>query len=156
MAKYDGFIGLVAILLAAYLFSTNRKAIQLRILVWGVLLQFAFAYIVLKTQIGFVFYKISLFVNALLGYAGEGSRFVFGTVLSHLCLSGSAHHHLHLLALRHSVLPGRDADFRQRHGRVHAEIHGHQRRGIHLRGGQHCHGTNRSASHHSPLPCDAH
>jgi CNT family concentrative nucleoside transporter len=81
MAKYDGFIGLVAILLAAYLFSSNRKAIQLRVLVWGVVLQFAFAFIVLKTGIGFVFYKISLFVNALLGYAGEGSRFVFGDQL---------------------------------------------------------------------------
>ena len=81
MARYDGVIGLVAILLAAYLFSTNRQAIQKRVLIWGVVLQFAFAFIVLKTGFGNIFYKISLFVNALLGYAGEGSRFVFGDKL---------------------------------------------------------------------------
>lgn len=81
MARYDGVIGLVAILLSAYLFSSNRKAIQKRVLIWGVLLQFAFAFIVLKTGFGGVFYRISLFVNALLGYAGEGSRFVFGDKL---------------------------------------------------------------------------
>ncbi len=81
MAKYDGFIGLVAILAAAYLFSTNRKAIDKRVIIWGVILQFSFAFIVLKTGFGMVFYQISLFVNALLNYAGEGSRFVFGDKL---------------------------------------------------------------------------
>jgi CNT family concentrative nucleoside transporter len=79
--KYDGVIGLVAILLAAYLFSTNRKAIQKRVVFWGVVLQFSFAFIVLKTGFGKVFYALSLFVNQLLGYAGEGSRFVFGDQL---------------------------------------------------------------------------
>ena len=81
MARYTGFIGLVAILLAAYLFSSNRNAIQKRVLIWGVTLQFAFAFVVLKTKFGLVFYQVSLFVNALLGYAGEGSRFVFGDKL---------------------------------------------------------------------------
>lgn len=81
MAKFNGLIGLVAILLSAYLFSANRKAIQWRVLIWGVVLQFAFAFIVLKTSVGTLFYKLSLFVNALLGYASEGSRFVFGDKL---------------------------------------------------------------------------
>jgi CNT family concentrative nucleoside transporter len=81
MAKYHGVVGLVAILIAAYLFSSNRKAIQARVLIWGVVLQFAFAFIVLKTGFGKVFYQISLFVNSLLAYAGEGSRFVFGDKL---------------------------------------------------------------------------
>jgi CNT family concentrative nucleoside transporter len=81
MGKYGGVIGLVAILLAAYLFSTNRSAIQKRVLIWGVTLQFAFAFLVLKTGFGQIFYGISLFVNALLGYAGAGSSFVFGEKL---------------------------------------------------------------------------
>ena len=81
MGRFGGVIGLVAILLSAFLFSTNRKAIQKRILIWGVLLQFAFAFLVLKTGFGQVFYAISLFVNALLGYAGAGSSFVFGDKL---------------------------------------------------------------------------
>lgn len=81
MARYDGVIGLVGILFSAYLFSVDRKAIQRRVVLWGVALQFAFAFIVLKTGFGKIFYAISLFVNELLGYAGEGSRFVFGDKL---------------------------------------------------------------------------
>jgi len=81
MGRYGGVIGLVAIIIAAYVFSTNRGAIQKRILIWGVLLQFGFAFVVLKTGFGQIFYAISLFVNALLGYAGAGASFVFGDQL---------------------------------------------------------------------------
>ena len=49
--------------------------------VWGVLLQFSFAFIVLKTPFGQVFYFFSLFVNALLGYSAAGASFVFGDKL---------------------------------------------------------------------------
>jgi concentrative nucleoside transporter, CNT family len=81
MAKYDGLAGLVAILASAYLFSTNRAAIRLRVLIWGVVLQFVFAFLVLKTGFGKLFYGVSLFVNALLNYATAGSSFVFGDKL---------------------------------------------------------------------------
>jgi CNT family concentrative nucleoside transporter len=81
MGRFGGVIGLVGILLSAYLLSTDRKAIQKRVLIWGVTLQFAFAFLVLKTGFGNIFYSISLFVNALLGYAGAGSSFVFGEKL---------------------------------------------------------------------------
>lgn len=81
MARFGGVIGLVLILASAYLFSTDRRAIEKRVLIWGVVLQFAFAFLVLKTGFGQVFYAISLFVNALLGYAGAGSSFVFGDKL---------------------------------------------------------------------------
>lgn len=81
MARFDGLIGLVAIVVSAYLFSKNRRAIQRRIVLWGVLLQFAFAFLVLKTEFGKLFYGISLFVNALLNYTLAGSTFVFGDKL---------------------------------------------------------------------------
>src|SRR5579884_24742 len=81
MARFDGLVGLVAIVLCAYLFSKNRQAIQKRIVIWGLALQFAFAFLVLKTQLGQVFYVISLFVNALLNYTLAGSTFVFGDKL---------------------------------------------------------------------------
>jgi CNT family concentrative nucleoside transporter len=81
MAKLDGLVGLVAIVCCAYLFSTKRSAIQKRVLLWGVVLQFVFAFLVLKTRLGEVFYAVSLFVNALLNYSAEGSRFVFGDKL---------------------------------------------------------------------------
>jgi concentrative nucleoside transporter, CNT family len=81
MAKYTGVIGLVAIVLAAFLFSTKRSAIQKRIVIWGVVLQFAFAFLVLKTPLGRAFYGVSLFVNAILNYTSAGASFVFGDKL---------------------------------------------------------------------------
>src|SRR4051812_27608938 len=81
MARLHGILGLLAILACAYLFSTHRSAIQKRVLIWGVVLQFAFAFLVLKTKFGELFYGISLFVAALLNYASAGSSFVFGDKL---------------------------------------------------------------------------
>ena len=81
MARFDGIIGLMGIVFAAWLFSTNRAAIQKRVVVWGITLQFAFAFLVLKTRFGELFYGISLFVAALLNYASAGSSFVFGDKL---------------------------------------------------------------------------
>ncbi len=81
MARYDGLVGLLAILASAYLFSANRAAIQKRVLLWGLVLQFAFAFLVLKTGFGKLFYALSLFVNALLNYSTAGSTFVFGDKL---------------------------------------------------------------------------
>lgn len=81
MARLDGLVGLVAIVVCAYLFSKNRSAIQKRIVLWGVTLQFAFAFLVLKTELGRIFYAVSLFVNALLNYTLAGSTFVFGDKL---------------------------------------------------------------------------
>ncbi|HEX4164676.1 MAG TPA: nucleoside transporter C-terminal domain-containing protein [Bryobacteraceae bacterium] len=81
MARFDGLIGLIAIIFSGYLFSTNRPAIQRRVIIWGCLLQFAFAFLVLKTGFGKIFYAISLFVNALLNYTTAGSSFVFGDKL---------------------------------------------------------------------------
>ena len=81
MARFDGIVGLIAILLCGYLFSTCRSAIQKRVLVWGIVLQFAFALLVLKTAAGRLFYGVSVLVNALLNYTVAGSSFVFGDKL---------------------------------------------------------------------------
>jgi len=81
MAKFNGLIGLVAIVLAAFLFSTKRSAIQRRVVIWGVVLQFSFAFLVLKTPLGQAFYYFSQFVNALLNFSSDGARFVFGDKL---------------------------------------------------------------------------
>src|ERR1700739_23227 len=81
MARLDGLVGLIAIIASAYLFSTNRAAIQKRVIIWGVLLQFTFAFLVLKTGFGKLFYGVSVVVNALLNYTVSGSSFVFGDKL---------------------------------------------------------------------------
>ena len=81
MPRLQGLIGLLAILASGCLFSTRREAIQKRLLVWGLTLQFAFAFLVLKTPFGKLFYGLSVFVNALLNYSAAGSTFVFGQKL---------------------------------------------------------------------------
>ncbi len=81
MEKYTGILGLVVILATAYALSSNRKAIQPRILLWGLGLQFVFAFLVLRTDAGLLFQGASVAVNHLIEYAFEGSKFVFGDKL---------------------------------------------------------------------------
>src|ERR1043166_2049539 len=73
-----GFLGLAVIVGAAWLFSTHRSAIKLRIILWGIGLQFLFAILVLKTPLSNVLQKISEGVAAMFGYAEAGSTFLFG------------------------------------------------------------------------------
>jgi len=81
MQRFTGLLGLAAIVGVAFLFSNNRKAIQSRVVFWGLALQLSFAFLVLKTPVGRVFRAFSVVVNNLLGYAAEGSKFVFGDQL---------------------------------------------------------------------------
>jgi CNT family concentrative nucleoside transporter len=78
MGRFSGLIGLAVILGTAWVFSTKRRAIRPKLLLWGLGLQFAFAFLVLKTGFGRVFEAASVAVNALLAYAEAGSQFVFG------------------------------------------------------------------------------
>ena len=43
MGRYTGLLGLVVILGVAWLFSTHKRQIKLRLLAWGMGLQVAFA-----------------------------------------------------------------------------------------------------------------
>src|SRR6266853_2443127 len=81
MDRFTGLLGLIVIVSVAFLFSNNRKAIQPRVLYWGLGLQFGFAFLVLKTPVADLFKTASNGVNHLLGYAVEGSKFVFGEKL---------------------------------------------------------------------------
>jgi CNT family concentrative nucleoside transporter len=78
MGRFTGVLGLVVILAVAYLLSSHRRAIRLKILAWGLGLQFLFAILVLRTDFGLVFQAIGKGVNAMLDYAEVGSQFLFG------------------------------------------------------------------------------
>lgn len=63
----------------AYAFSTNRRAIRWKTVIWGLCLQVGFAIFVLKFAPGRKAFEIAGYgVNKLLGYAFAGSEFVFG------------------------------------------------------------------------------
>ena len=78
MGRFTGLIGLVVILGFAFAMSTHRRAIRPSLLLWGLGLQFTFAFLVLKTDFGKLFQLASYAVNAMLEYAEAGSQFVFG------------------------------------------------------------------------------
>jgi CNT family concentrative nucleoside transporter len=79
MARFMGLIGLIAMMSLAYAFSTERRAIRMKTVLWGLGLQFLFAIIVLRVNAG---RKIIQWagdaVNKLLAYSFAGSEFVFG------------------------------------------------------------------------------
>jgi CNT family concentrative nucleoside transporter len=79
MGRFTGILGLLTMLSLAYAFSTNRRAINKKTVVWGLGLQILFAIFVLKVEIGrLLFQKAGDAVNRLLSYAFVGSKFVFG------------------------------------------------------------------------------
>src|SRR5436309_1419423 len=79
MGRFTGVLGLLTMLALAFLFSTNRRAIRLKTVLWGLGLQIAFAIFVLKAEVGRVlFQQAGDLVNKLLSYSFVGSEFVFG------------------------------------------------------------------------------
>ena len=79
MGRFTGILGLLTMLALAYAFSTNRRAIRLKTVAWGLGLQFVFAVFVLKIDAGrAVFQWAGDKVTKLLGFAYAGSHFVFG------------------------------------------------------------------------------
>jgi CNT family concentrative nucleoside transporter len=74
-----GILGLVVMVGAAWLFSTNRRAIRLKTVAWGLSLQFLFAFLVLKFETGRRAFEVAGDgVKWLLSFSYDGARFVFG------------------------------------------------------------------------------
>lgn len=63
--------------------SKDRSRVSWRLILWGLGLQIVFAFVVLRTPAGIAFFEgVNGVVRALLGYAEEGGRFVFGNLVS--------------------------------------------------------------------------
>ena len=74
-------VGLLVLLGAGWLFSTNRRAINWRTVGWGVALQLIFAVIILKTTPGrWVFDQLNGAVVVLLSFQYDGAQFVFNAL----------------------------------------------------------------------------
>ena len=73
------FIGIFAFMAIAWAFSTNRRVINWRVVLWGTSLQLAFAAFIFAVPAG---QKVFLFINGLVlklvDVAGEGAKFLFG------------------------------------------------------------------------------
>jgi len=79
MQKFTGVLGLITLLAVAYIFSTNRRAIRLKTVAWGLGLQITFAIFVLRVDLGRrLFQAAGDAANRVLSYSYVGSEFVFG------------------------------------------------------------------------------
>ena len=76
-----GILGILAILFVAFLLSSNKRAIRLRVVGAAFALQALLAFLVLRTEIGkTVLAGMAEGVSALLGYAHQGTNLIFGAL----------------------------------------------------------------------------
>jgi CNT family concentrative nucleoside transporter len=81
MARFSGLLGIIVLLSLAYIFSTNRRAIKLKTVLWGLGLQFLFAILVFRLSYGeHTMQAAGAAVTRFLAYSFEGAKFVFGAL----------------------------------------------------------------------------
>ena len=82
MYRFISFLGIGVFILIAWLVSENRKKVNFRIVLNGLLMQFLFALLILKTGPGkWVFEFIGAGFNKIVSFADAGAQFVFGGLL---------------------------------------------------------------------------
>ena len=76
--KMTGFIGIIALLLIAYVMSNNKSKINLRLVALGLGLQWLFAIFILKTKFGKpLFGFFDKIINKLISFSDAGGDFLF-------------------------------------------------------------------------------
>jgi CNT family concentrative nucleoside transporter len=79
ISNYISILGLVVLLFIAWVFSTNRKRIRWEVVVWGIGLQFLFAWFIFVFPAGIKFFQwINKAVLELLNASMAGTQFLFG------------------------------------------------------------------------------
>src|SRR5580692_2663202 len=79
MDRFTGILGMLTVLGLAYVFSANRPAIRYKTVAWGLGLQIAFAFLIMRWEYGRLFFeKLGAAANWLLDFAYYGTSFVFG------------------------------------------------------------------------------
>lgn len=74
-------IGIVVLLGVLYIFSSNKKLIDKKMILRALAIQFVLAFLLVKFPLGkVVIEKVSDFVTKILGYGAEGLSFVFGSL----------------------------------------------------------------------------
>ena len=113
MHRFTGILGMITMMGLAYAFSTNRRAIRYKTVAWGLGLQIAFAFLVMRSEYGrLAFEKLGAGANWLLDFAYYGTSFVFGDLGREelrprllFRLSSAADHHLYRGFVRRALLP---------------------------------------------------
>lgn len=78
-----GVVGMLTLLLLAYAFSTNRKAISWSLVAKGIGLQIIFAVMVLKVPfVATIFEVVSGFFVRIISFTSEGTKFLFSSFVT--------------------------------------------------------------------------
>jgi len=81
MQRFHGLIGVVLILSIAFLFSNNKKKINLRLVISGILLQTVIGFLVFKVPfINHFFTYMGRGMEKIEGFAKQGANFVYGGI----------------------------------------------------------------------------
>lgn len=89
MERFTGVIGIIVLLALAYLMSNNRKSINYRQVLSGLLIQVLVAVFILKVPLGQqIFQKLGYMITRLLDFSNEGANFVFGLLVDSKKLEG--------------------------------------------------------------------
>jgi concentrative nucleoside transporter, CNT family len=81
MGRFTGFLGLLTMMALAFAFSTNRRAIRVKTVAWGLGLQFILGIFVLRVGAGeWLFARAGYWAKHLLDFSYAGSTFVFGEI----------------------------------------------------------------------------
>ena len=81
MGRFTGVLGILAVLLAAWLGSTDRRQIRWRTVAWGLGLQVTFAFLVLRFDYGQrAMSWAGDVVNNMLGSTAAGTKVLFGVL----------------------------------------------------------------------------
>ena len=83
ITRYQGVLGIAAILIVVWLLSENRRAISLRTVLGGIVLQCVLGFVLLRSAAGrSVLNAAAAWVNSILACAMEGATFLFGEQLA--------------------------------------------------------------------------
>jgi CNT family concentrative nucleoside transporter len=78
---FRGLIGVISLLLLAYLFSSNRKAINWNLVLKGLALQLIIALLILKVPgVDLIFDEISKLFAKIINFTNEGVKFLFAQI----------------------------------------------------------------------------
>ena len=78
MSSLLGILGLFTLLLIAFLLSENKRAINIKTVIYGLAFQLIFALFILKTPFGApIFSFLDKSINILIGFSSSGSDFLF-------------------------------------------------------------------------------
>lgn len=81
--RCTGVLGIIVIILIAYILSIDRKSIPWRLVFIGLCLQISFGYFILYIEYGRAFFEtMNSGITNMLSLSNQGARFVFGNLVS--------------------------------------------------------------------------